>query len=193
VPAELPGPAVRPVGAGGGVAVRVARPEDAAELAETAIAAWRQGFRGIVPDHVDPRRAWSRDRVSQRLAGKPADGTEILAAEVDGAVCGLLLLGPAAGAGRHRVGEVIALYVHPDHWRRGVGRALVGRALERLAARGFREVVVWTLAASPRNLAFYDALGFHRDGATQRRPSFGNPLEVRLRIALAPRAPAGPR
>ena len=166
------------------VSVRLARPDDAEALAETAVAAWREGFRGIVPDHVDPRRAWSPQGVSQRLTGA-GDGTEILAAEVEGAVRGLLLLGPSREAGARRAeGELIALYVHPDRWRRGVGRALVAKALERLAAAGYREAIVWTLAESPRNLAFYEALGFHRDGATQRRPSFGNPLEVRLRIGL---------
>jgi GNAT superfamily N-acetyltransferase len=166
------------------IAVRLARPADAEALAETAVAAWREGFRGIVPDDVDPRRAWSPQGISQRLT-EPGDGTEILAAELDGAVRGLLLLGPSREAGAPRAaGELIALYVHPDRWRRGIGRALVARALERLAAAGYREAIVWTLAESPRNLAFYEALGFRRDGATQRRPSFGNPLEVRLRLGL---------
>ena len=74
--------------------------------------------------------------------------------------------------------------MHPERWRQGVGRALVAASLDRLAESGYTEAVVWTLAASPRNLAFYEALGFHRDGASQRRPSFGSPLEFRFRIAL---------
>ena len=98
---------------------------------------------------------------------------------------GLVLLGPHRGAGSAPYeGEVIALYVHPARWRQGVGRALIEAGLDRLAQSGYRQAVVWTLAESPRNLAFYEALGFRRDGATQRRPSFGSPLEVRFRIAL---------
>lgn len=167
------------------VTVRAARLADAGALAETAIAAWRDGFRGIVPEEVDPRQAWRPERIAERLRGGDGDGSEILAAEVDGEIGGLVLLGPHRDSGwTAREGEVIALYVHPARWRQGVGRALVEAALETLARSGYRQAVVWTLAQSARNLAFYEALGFHRDGATQRRPSFGSPLEVRFRIAL---------
>ena len=165
--------------------MRPARLDEAEALSETAIAAWRDGFRGIVPEEVDPRRPWRPARIAERLRGTSNDGSELLAAELEGQVCGLALIGPHREAGVPRYeGEIIALYVHPAHWRQGVGRALVEAALERLGQWGYTEAVVWTLAESPRNLAFYEALGFHRDGATQRRPSFGNPLEVRFRIAL---------
>jgi GNAT superfamily N-acetyltransferase len=164
--------------------IRLARPEDVDALAETAIAAWREGFRGIVPEHVDPERAWRPERLAERLRGSE-DGSFILAAEIEGRVRGLLLLGPSrdAGAGPAE-GEIVALYVHPEHWREGAGRAMVSEALDRFARLGYREAIVWTLAESPRNLAFYESLGFALDGGTQRRPSFGSPLEVRFRIAL---------
>ena len=167
------------------VEVRAARLDEAGELAEPAIAAWREGFRGIVPADVDPARAWRPERIADRLRGPNHDGSEILAAKIDGEIRGLVLIGPHraldAPAGE---GEIIALYVHPTRWRQGLGRALVEAALARLAHWGHTEVIVWTLAESPRNLAFYEALGFHRDGARQRRPSFGSPLELRFRIAL---------
>lgn len=167
------------------VTVRPARLHESEALAETAIAAWREGFRGIVPEEVDPALAWRPERIAARLRGTNADGSEILAAEIGGEVRGLALIGSnqdRSGGADH--GEIIALYVHPSRWRHGVGRALVEAALARLARWGFADAIVWTLADSPRNLAFYEALGFERDGATQRRPSFGSPLEVRFRIDL---------
>jgi GNAT superfamily N-acetyltransferase len=167
------------------VSVRPARLHEADALAETAISAWREGFRGIVPEAVDPATAWRPERIADRLRGVSHDGSEILAAEVAGEICGLVLVGPhRTGEGVGPEGEIIALYVHPTRWRQGVGSALVEAALDRLAGWGYAEAVVWTLAESTRNLAFYDALGFARDGASQRRPSFGSPLEVRFRIAL---------
>jgi GNAT superfamily N-acetyltransferase len=173
------------------ITIRAAEPADVDALAETAIAAWEEGFRGIVPERVDPRAAWRPERIAERLAGSAADGA-ILAAEVDGEVRGLILYGPSRD--RHagpREGEVVALYVHPDNWRSGVGRALVAAALDALAAAGHYEAIVWTLAESPRNLAFYESLGFARDGGRQRRPSFGSPLEVRFRMALGARERTG--
>ena len=167
------------------ITVRPARLHEAEALSETAIAAWREGFRGIVPEEVDPALPWRTERIAERLRGANRDGSELLAAERDGEICGLVLIGPHREAGVARdEGEIIALYVHPARWRQGVGRALVAGGLARLAQWGYAEAIVWTLAESPRNLAFYEALGFHRDGATQRRPSFGSPLEVRFRIAL---------
>jgi GNAT superfamily N-acetyltransferase len=168
--------------------IRPGRQGDAIGLAETAIAAWRAGFRGIVPEQVDPAATWRPERIAERLAGRPRDGSAILAAEVDGEIRGLSLYGPSRDRGAPpREGEIIALYVHPLSWRRGIGRGLVEASLDRLARDGHAEAIVWTLAASPRNLAFYEALGLARDGATQRRPSFGNPLEVRFRTSLAGR------
>jgi GNAT superfamily N-acetyltransferase len=164
--------------------IRLARVDDIDELAETAIAAWRVGFRGIVPERVDPARAWRPDRIEERLRGDEL-GSEILAAEVEGRVRGMLMLGPSRdSAARPREGEIVALYVHPDNWRAGIGRDLVAAALDRLRAQGHVEAIVWTLAESPRNLEFYESLGFARDGGRQRRPSFGSPLEVRFRTRL---------
>jgi GNAT superfamily N-acetyltransferase len=165
--------------------VRAARPDDVDGLAETALAAWRVGFRGIVPATVDPNAAWRPARIADRIAGRVGDGSRILAAELDGSICGLSLYGPSRDRrAPAREGEIVALYVHPARWRLGVGRGLVEASLLELAGSGNRDAIVWTLAASARNLAFYEALGFRRDGATQRRPSFGSPLEVRFRRAL---------
>ena len=41
-----------------------------------------------------------------------------------------------------------------------------------------------TLRDTPRSHAFYEALGFKRDGATHRRQMTGGAPEVRYRIAL---------
>jgi GNAT superfamily N-acetyltransferase len=169
----------------GEVAVRPATLADVDAMSETAIAAWREGFRGLVPDHVGPERSWSPDRLEERLRAGNDDDRELLVAELEGRVAGLVLLGRCRDAGAEPdEGEVIALYVHPDHWRSGAGSGLVRAALDRLREIGCTEAIVWTLAESPRNLAFYESLGFSRDGGTQRRESFGSPLEVRFRLSL---------
>jgi GNAT superfamily N-acetyltransferase len=179
---------VSPESGGGDAAkprVRRAEGADAEAIADLAVRSWREGFRGIVPDEIDPEAAWRPDRIEARLAGRPSDGARILVAELGERVAGFILHGrcrdddaPAAA------GEVWALYVDPGHWRAGVGRALVEVSLAELRADGFGEARVWTLADSPRNLRFYEALGFALDGTEQRRENFGAPLELRLRRAL---------
>jgi GNAT superfamily N-acetyltransferase len=166
-------------------AVRAATPPDAAAIADVAIRSWREGYRGIVPDRIDPERAWDPTGIAARLEGASEHPSTTLVAELDGRIAGFVVYGPCRDRDAPaRTGEVWALYVDPDRWRRGVGRRLVAAAVDTLVANRYAEVTVWTLAESERNLRFYEALGFRRDGATQRRESFGSPLEVRLRITL---------
>lgn len=166
------------------VAVRAATPEDASAIVEVAVRAWQEGFRGIVPAEIDPARAWSRDRVRARLS-EPDRETDHLVAELDGRVMGYLVLGPSRdGDVSSRVGEIWALYVHPEAWRQGLGRALVHDALTAFLDLGCDVATLWTLEDSPSARAFYEACGFVHDGATQRREALGNPVEVRYRRSL---------
>ncbi len=155
-------------------------------MARVAIDAWRVGFRGIVPPEVDPVEAWRPQRITERLHDPSYDARSMLVAELGDEIAGLVVCGPSRDHGRVTAeGEVIALYVHSDHWRRGVGRALVGAAVAALIAAGHEEAIVWTLAQSPRNIAFYESLGFSLDGGSQRRPAFASTPEVRLRGRLS--------
>ena len=161
--------------------VRAAQDADAEAIAAVGVDSWREGFRGLVPDHVSAEQAWSVEQVRRRLSTRDSDRRRVLVSETDGRVSGFVVVGPSRDAGAAAaVGEVMALFVDPTVWRRGVGRSLVEASLASLAADGFDAVTVWTLAESDRDVAFYEALGFRRDGATQRRESLGGPPEVRL-------------
>ena len=162
--------------------IRRARVEDAPAIAHVGARSWREGFRGIVPASIDPERAWSPRGVAERLQTAAERETTTLVAEVDEEIRGFLIYGPSrdreAGA---ETGEIWVLYVDPAYWRRGIGRDLVAAGLQGLREQGHEIATVWTLGESPRNLAFYESLGFRRDGASPRRQAFGRTLELRLR------------
>jgi ribosomal protein S18 acetylase RimI-like enzyme len=167
------------------IVVRPARLEDLDDIVEVALAAWREGYRGVVSDDLMPDPGALRARISQRVAGRsPGLAVGVLG----GRVRGWISFGPSRdiGAGPS-VGEVWALNVHPVAWRRGIGRKLVGYALERLARDSFTEATLWTFRDTPRSRSFYEALGFRSDGATQRRHASGGATEVRYRMALVTR------
>ena len=63
------------------------------------------------------------------------------------------------------VGEIRSFFVAPGRWGGGVGRALMEGALDSLRERGHSTATVWSFAANDRANAFYEALGFTRDGA----------------------------
>ena len=162
--------------------VREARPDDVEPIVEIGIRSWRKGFEGVVPPGL-PHREEMAERMRRRVRESVAS---VAVAELDGSLCGWVTFGASRDedAGPE-VGEVYALNVDPPTWRRGAGRALVAHALERLAAAGFSEAMLWTLADTPRSRRFYEALGYRHDGGTQRRPATGGALEVRYRIELS--------
>jgi GNAT superfamily N-acetyltransferase len=65
------------------------------------------------------------------------------------------------------VAEMPTLYVHPDRWRRGYGRALCRSALERAANRAFGTLILWSLDTNTRAHAFYTSFGFVPEDITK--------------------------
>jgi GNAT superfamily N-acetyltransferase len=87
----------------------------------------------------------------------------------------------AVGPSRDRApgGELYAIYVDPDSWSTGVGRALIARAEERLAEE-YDEATLWVLDDNPRARRFYERAGWAPDGASKREERLGvAALEVR--------------
>ena len=70
-------------------------------------------------------------------------------------------------------GELVALYVDPDHWLEGVGVALVTAAHAALLQQGFRNANLWLLAGNLRADRFYQNDGWLPDG-TRRTDTIWN-------------------
>ena len=94
-------------------------------------------------------------------------------AERDGRVAGFSVLLP----GTIGLAELDGLFVEPDAWRGGIGRALVRQAATDAVALGARGVSV---VGNPRAEAFYRACGFVGMGVTQTR--FGPGLAMVLSL-----------
>lgn len=62
-------------------------------------------------------------------------------------------------------GEVSAIYVLPDAWNSGAGKALLMKSEEGLRAKGFSEVFLWVLDSNERARRFYERRGYTPDGA----------------------------
>jgi GNAT superfamily N-acetyltransferase len=81
---------------------------------------------------------------------------------------------------------VYAIYVDPEHWSTGAGRALMTAALDYLTASGPRPVRLWALDGNERARRFYERCGFVADGAVGSHP-VRDELEVpTIRFSLAP-------
>ncbi len=148
--------------------LRPAAVADAAAIAEVHVRAWQTAFRGIVSDErLDAMRVERGvDRFRQKLAPAESAHQRFIIAESGDTVLGFVGFGTTRDEDVEpaRTAEVRGLYVHPEHWRRGVGRRLLHAAVAELAADGFETVTLWTLADSEASRAFYEAQGWRTDG-----------------------------
>jgi GNAT superfamily N-acetyltransferase len=97
-----------------------------------------------------------------------------LAEEDDGQVVGVVSFAGGTVSRQDRapvpgLAHVNAVFVHPDHWRKGIARALLDAAEDAMRAAGFDRAQLWTLAGSPAE-QLYAALGWHADGRTEPYP-----------------------
>ena len=155
--------------------VRDAVPDDAEAIASVQVCSAQCGFAGIFSAEAlatldpEPRVALWRERLP-------------LVAEEEGEIVGFAHVGPSD---EEPVGEVYRLFVHPDRWGTGIGRALLERALDQLRGVGFSEATLWVHADNPRARRFYEAGGWRLDGVEKELEQSGiRVTEVRYRISL---------
>ncbi|HVE64157.1 MAG TPA: GNAT family N-acetyltransferase [Mycobacteriales bacterium] len=93
----------------------------------------------------------------------------LVVAEADGELTGISLgmQGKADdGAGPPVPGlcHVSLVFVHPDHWGRGIGKLLVAGVVEQAGRRGYHRAQLWTHADNTRAQRLYEGSGFVRSG-----------------------------
>jgi len=166
--------------------VRQATIADTNKIAQIHVASWQAAYRGQIPDvvldnlDVEKRASFWRSH----LASHPL-GTFV--AELNQEIIGFCDLIPSRDQDSNvqAIAEIAAIYVHPNHWRQGAGRMLCQRALDAARRENFTAVTLWVLALNVAAHSFYQAMGFHLDGATKSEPMANYEIhEVRFRISI---------
>ena len=161
--------------------VRPARPDDAGAVITVRIASWKAAYAAHLPD--DAWADYDVDAATRRLAGSIEQaGLLVLVAERDGAVVGYTMSGAARDDDiADGTREIYAIYVHPDAWSTGTGRALMSATI---SALGDVPVVLWVLEDNHRAQRFYERAGYTADGARKDADMPGGPVpEIRYRRA----------
>jgi GNAT superfamily N-acetyltransferase len=163
------------------VRIRVATAADAHAIETIRVRGWRSAYRHVFPPAdldafpIDPSR-W-RARLET-----PPPGWTTFVAETHTGVVGFASVGPSRD--EEGVGELYAIYVDPDAWSTGTGRALIERAEEQLRAE-YPSATLWVLEDNPRARAFYERAGWAADGDWKAEQRFGvRAAEVRYRKAF---------
>lgn len=146
----------------GGVTLRAARADDARAIAGVIVQAWRETYRGVVPDRIldDPGFRDARERFwTGVLTEEPYRANRIAVAERDARIVGVAMSGPVDDAGSDWDLQLYVLYVVASELGSGAGPALFDAVVGPDDA-----VVLWVADPNPRAQAFYRAHGFAPDG-----------------------------
>lgn len=156
-----------------------AGPADAEALAVAHVTAWRETYRGLLPEPYLARMSLelhARRFASGLLRPRP-DEVTLAAADRDGIV-GYAQGGPS----RRRLdgeAEVVTLYLVRAAQGHGLGRRLLTGAAQALAARGARSLMISVLRDNLRARAFYEHLGgVAEPGRLEPGPGGGSHHEV---------------
>lgn len=155
------------------ITIRPARPEDAGALLTVHVASIRR----VCGPHYTPAQieAWAGPKRADRYVEDMRSGT-LLVAEVDGAIVGFGDCGSK--------GSIRALYLHPDHVGRGLGRRLLDALEADARARGITEMGLYS---STNAITFYERAGYVRRGAERFDLAGGAQLEAeRMTKTLEP-------
>jgi L-amino acid N-acyltransferase YncA len=139
--------------------IRMANPDDAgavraiyAHEVETAFASYE-----YEPPDVDEMR--------RRMAAILGAGYPWLIAEFEGHLAGYAYASSFRSRAGYRWTVENTVYVHQDHHRRGIGRALMLALIERCTTLGFRQMIaVIGDGANAGSIALHRSLGFQHIG-----------------------------
>lgn len=173
--------------------IRRADVDDARAIAEVVVAGWQGAYRGLMPDEfLDSLLVAGREAGWREVLARDAEGgLPAWLAQRDGRAVGFVSSGPPRDADvQLPAAEVYAIYVRPEVWRGGVGRALLDTATGHWRARGTDTLVLWVLEGNDRARRFYEALGWQPDGGRQLLEIAGAKLHE-IRYRLGPIHPEG--
>jgi GNAT superfamily N-acetyltransferase len=166
--------------------VRSANDADVEAVARLHVRAWQSAYQGQMPAELlaglDPAQ---RARMWRRVVFGLGHGLEVAtrASEVVG-FCHLMRSRDVDTL--PHVGEISSIYVAPEHWGAGIGRALLESSVERALRRRYRTLTLWVLAFNASARSFYERLGFAPDGESKQEDRGSFTLqELRYRRVLS--------
>jgi ribosomal protein S18 acetylase RimI-like enzyme len=151
--------------------IRTAGPADADEIVQVRSASWRAAYSGIMSAAVLAQLPEVAPEHFVRSLARRGDGSITLVAEKGPNVIGFVSVGWDTRESSEETavpgtpGEIWAIYVHPDHWGRGAGRALMREGQRWLAERELLPIRAWELVGNAIGRRFYERCGFEADGA----------------------------
>ncbi len=170
-----------------GVEVRYVQPEDIPGMARVYVDTWKAAYPGMIPqEYLDSLNCASWEE-RYRTRYSQMEGNYFAVLVKDHRVIGVSsFMKNRDDDLPETCGEIVSIYVLPEHWSQGHGKHLMRFVTRELKKLGFTDCRLWTLEENTRAQRAYERFGFHRDGARRTIEISGQSVwEIRYRMALA--------
>lgn len=172
--------------------LRPAQPGDEMAVASVHVRSWQVAYCRLMPqEYLDQLRPEDRAAHYDFGTGDPQKPHTIVAVD-DEAVLGFTTTMPTRSEDLSGYGELVALYVDPEHWGRGIGLALVQAARVHLVEAGFRNAMLWVLVGNARADRFYQKDKWLPDGTRRTDTVWGLQVDELRYLRDLEAAPAHP-
>lgn len=147
--------------------ISFASENDAITIATIHVTSWQAIYRGLIPDAF--LASLSIPERTNRWRTYIKRGLQVLLIHDQQTCVGFASINATRDVDLNpkTSGEISAIYLLPDYWRRGIGKQLCEAALQQLKTNGFKEAIVWVLESNVDARDFYVALGFKESGKTK--------------------------
>ncbi|MDA0745328.1 MAG: GNAT family N-acetyltransferase [bacterium] len=121
-----------------------------------------------MPDHVLDNLSLDKRRENWMRAVHDPNRINFLYEE-NARILGFISYGPSCDedANASITAELIALYVYPQAWRRGIGHSL-WQHVELVLENNFKEITLWVIQNNHRARHYYEAMGFLEETGKKR-------------------------
>jgi L-amino acid N-acyltransferase YncA len=133
--------------------------DDLPDVARIHVASWKEAYIGQAPqaylDNLDVTRrvrAWQEQFPNRDVSG-------LLVAKMDNKLAGFVCYGCGRDEDRYTWGEIYAIYLLKEYWRRGVGYELYKKACAGLREKDFERAYLWVLDTNNHAIAAYRQWG----------------------------------
>lgn len=152
------------------IEIRLAKPDEMAALTELSLRSKRSN------GYDDAFMEACREELTVTIERMEGGEYWVADAGTTGIICGCVCLGP--NIPDENSAQINAFFIDPDWQRKGIGRLLWAKMLERAARQGTTHL---TLDADPGAVAFYEAMGFETISKT---PSGSIPGRVLPKMSI---------
>lgn len=129
--------------------------ENALKVSRIYAEGWKTGYKGIIDqDYLDsiPLDRWAKSVGNSQFHGFVlVENGEYIATST---------IAPARDDDMTGWGEIISMYVLPNHFRQGYGRIMFQYVVKQLKEMGYSKIYLWVLEDNHNARAFYSNNGF---------------------------------